>query len=154
MKKLFLLVLVAISTVVGAQTPIKKITVKTPGYEITNVNYTEKGVERIDLMDGMTFELGEKWVFDFEKNIIYYSTNYLMDIDDPTSIYKEEMKMSLVTIDPSGLRFKVIVADHLDGDRTYSINTEKNTFNIFSGDGLWGEYVTMQKHKVVTIIKN
>jgi hypothetical protein len=77
-----------------------------------------------------------------------------MDINDPTSGYKEQMKMSLVTTDPSGLRFKVIVADHLDGDRTYSINTEKNTFNIFSGDGLWGEYVTLQKHKIVKITKN
>jgi hypothetical protein len=154
MKRLLLLVLVAISTAVGAQTPIKKITVETPGYQITNVNYTEPGVGRIDLMDGMTFDLGEKWVFDFEKNIIYYSSNYWMDINDPTSGYKEQMKMSLVTIDPSGLRFKVIVADHLDGDRTYSINTEKNTFNIFSGDGFWGEYVTMQKHQTVKITKN
>ena len=94
MKRLLLLVSVAISTVVGAQQPIKKITVKTPGYQMANINYTEPGVGRVDLMDGMTFELGEKWVFDFEKNIIYYSTNYLMDINDPTSGYKEQMKMS------------------------------------------------------------
>ena len=154
MKKLLLLVVVAISTVVSSQQPIKKITVETPGYQIENVNYTEKGVQRIDLMDGMTFELGEKWVFDFEKNMIYYSSNYLMDINDPTSGYKKEMKISLVSKDPSGVIFKVIASNESIADETYHINLEKNTFNIFLGEGLWGEYVTMQKHPTVKITKN
>jgi hypothetical protein len=142
MKRLLLLVSVAISTAVGAQTP-KKVSIESNGYEYWDI-------EQVDTLMA-SFGLNEKWVFDFETNILSYSNNYPDNPNVESEIYRENRSITSAVNQQGIIKVKCVTS--YGKDKEYVIDTKANTMICLESKDKLGRYTRMDKHPVSTPIK-